>query len=57
MAMKTKEFKRKDLYNNARAYNKYLTIAFLDTLTWKMLLCFCHPSLREEITGNRPFFN
>jgi hypothetical protein len=44
-----KEFTLKDLYRNAQAYNKFLTLEYLQSLTWKQLLCFCHPSLRDEI--------
>jgi hypothetical protein len=55
--MKNKEYTRTDLIQNARAYNKYLTFDYLEQLTWKQLICFVHPSLREEITGNRPFIN
>jgi hypothetical protein len=48
---KIRQYTRKDLYQNAQAYNKYLTLEFLSGLSWKMLLAFCHPSLRDEIRG------
>jgi hypothetical protein len=44
-------YTRADLERNAKAYNKYLSIEFLTGLSWHELLCFCHPSLRDEINN------
>jgi len=50
--MKTnRKFTREELYSNIQAYNKYLTLDYLTGCSWRQLLCFCHPTLREEING------
>lgn len=42
------EITRKNLENEAMAYNKFLTQEIVDTMSDEILLAHCHPLTRER---------